>query len=195
MLKPDFRADTGDSGGSGWRKGPARVWCASLRSTCGGGTRRIARTAFFGRFVLLFVLVSFRLAVHNQRPRVGGVVRRLLMMTSLCLVGVFVLAPNALAQGSFCTTTAAASGASVTKCVDAPSPTPSATASPDVTVISGGPLTPSPTATATASGSAAVVAAVGGRLPATGGAGRLALIAAALLLGSGVLSYFILRRA
>jgi LPXTG-motif cell wall-anchored protein len=107
-----------------------------------------------------------------------------------------VLATNAFAQGSFCTTSAAASGVSVTKCVDAPSPTPSATASPEVTVISGGPLTPSPTATATATGATAnpVVAAVGGELPATGGAARLALIAAALLLGSGVLSYFIMRR-
>jgi hypothetical protein len=122
-------------------------------------------------------------------------VRRLLMLTSLCLVGVAVLASGAFAQGSLCTTSAAASGVSVTKCVDAPSPTPTATASPDVTVISGGPLTPSPTATASgvASGSA-VVAAVGGKLPATGGAGRLALMAAALLVGSGVMSYVILRR-
>jgi hypothetical protein len=120
-------------------------------------------------------------------------VRRLLLLTLLCLVGVFALAPNAFAQGSFCTTSVGATGESVTKCVDAPSPTPGATASPDVTVISGGPLTPSPTATGAASGSAAVVAAVGGELPPTGGAGRLALMAAALLVGSGVMSFIILR--
>ena len=117
------------------------------------------------------------------------------MLTSLCLTGALVLAPSAFAQGSFCTTTAAASGASVTKCVDAPSPTPSATASPDVTVIDEGTLTASPTATAAASGSVApVVAAVGGELPATGGATRLALMAAALLAGSGILSYRIVAR-
>jgi hypothetical protein len=126
-------------------------------------------------------------------------VRRLLMLTLLCLVGVFVLAPNAFAQGSFCTTSAGATGERVTKCVDAPSPT--AAASPDVTVIGGGPLTPSPTATsaptaiATASGTAfsSAVKAVGGILPPTGGGG-LALIAAALLLGSGAMSFVILRR-
>jgi len=116
------------------------------------------------------------------------------MLTSLCLTGALVLAPSAFAQGSFCTTTAA-SGASVTKCVDAPSPTPSATASPEVTVIDEGTLTASPTATAAASGSVApVVAAVGGELPDTGGAARLALMAAALLVGSGILSYRIVAR-
>jgi hypothetical protein len=122
-------------------------------------------------------------------------VRRLLVLTSLSLIAVLVLAPNAFAQGSFCTTNALASGASVTKCVDAPSPTPTSTASPDVTVVDGSTQTSSPTATATASGVASnpAVAAVGGRLPPTGG-GELALVATAFLLGSGVMSYCILRR-
>jgi hypothetical protein len=120
-------------------------------------------------------------------------VRRLLMLALSCLVGVFALASNAFAQGSFCTTSVAASGESDATCVDAPSPTASAAATPDVTVISGGPPMPSPIATGAASGSAAVVAAVGGELPPTGGAGRLALMAAALLVGSGVMSFIILR--
>jgi hypothetical protein len=121
-------------------------------------------------------------------------VKRLILLTSLSLFTVLALASNAFAQGSFCTTTAAASGVSVTKCVDAPSPTPAGTASPDVTVIDGGPLTPSPTATATGVASNPVVAAVGGELPATGGAGKLAVMATVLLVGSGAMSYAILRR-
>ena len=118
--------------------------------------------------------------------------KRLILLASLSLITVLVLASSAFAQGSFCTTTATASGVSVTRCVDAPSPT--ATASPEVTVINGGPLTPSPTATATGVASNPVVAAAGGELPATGGAGRLAVIAAVLLVGSGAMSYAILRR-
>jgi hypothetical protein len=121
-------------------------------------------------------------------------VSKLLVLISLSLIAVFVLAPSAFAQGSFCTTGAAASGESVTKCVDAPSSTPSVIASPDVTVISGGPLTPSPSATAAPSGTtlSSVAQAAGGTLPPTGG--ELSLIVAALLLGSGVMSYAILRR-
>jgi hypothetical protein len=121
--------------------------------------------------------------------------RRLSMLASLSLLTVLVVAPSASAQGSFCTTSVAAEDENVTKCVDAPSPTPSATASPDVTVISRGPLTASTTATADAGGTtmSSVAAAVGGELPGTGGEG-LALVAAALLLGSGVLSYAVLRR-
>jgi hypothetical protein len=69
------------------------------------------------------------------------------------------------------------------------SATASATASPDVTVQVGPPLTALPTATA----SGGPTAAAGGQLPSTGGSG-LALIAAAFLLGSGVLSYAVLRR-
>ena len=121
--------------------------------------------------------------------------RKLLVLTLLSLIAVFVLAPSAFAQGSFCTTSATASGESVAKCVEAPSsPTPGVTASPDVTVISGGPLTPSPTATASPSGTtlSSAAQAAGGTLPPTGG--ELSLIAAALLLGSGVMSYAILRR-
>ena len=124
----------------------------------------------------------------------GGFVKRLILLTSLSLIIVLVPASGAFAQGSFCTTTAAASGLSVTKCVNAPSPSPTATASPEVTVVNGGPLTPSPTATATGVASNPVVAAVGGELPATGGAGKLAVIAAVLLVGSGAMSYAILRR-
>jgi hypothetical protein len=122
-------------------------------------------------------------------------VRRLLTLASLSLLAALVVAPSAFAQDSFCTTSVAAGGENVTKCVDAPSPTPSATASPDVTVFSGGPLTASPTATAVAGGTtmSSLAAAVGGELPGTGGEGY-ALIAAALLLGSGVLSYAVLRR-
>jgi hypothetical protein len=121
--------------------------------------------------------------------------RRLSTLASLSLLTVLVVAPSASAQGSFCTTSVAAEDENVTKCVDAPSPTPSATASPDLTVISGGPLTASTTATAVAGGTtmSSVAAAVGGELPGTGGEG-LALVAAALLLGSGVLSYAVLRR-
>jgi hypothetical protein len=122
-------------------------------------------------------------------------VRRLLILTSLFMMAALGFAPSAYAQGSFCTTSVAAGSENVTKCVDAPSPTPSATASPDVTVISGGLLTSSPSATATASGATifSAAAAAGGILPPTGG-GELALIAAALLVGSGVLSYAVLRR-
>jgi len=119
--------------------------------------------------------------------------RRLLTLASVSIVAVLVLAPGAFAQGSFCTTSVAAEGDNVAKCVDAPSPIPSATASPDVTVISGGPLTASPTAIAGGTTMSSLIAAVGGELPGTGGEG-FALVAAALLLGSGVLSYAILRR-
>jgi hypothetical protein len=117
--------------------------------------------------------------------------RRLLTLASLSLLTVLVVAPSAFAQGDLCTTSVAAEGENVTKCVDAPSPTPAA--SPDVTVISGGPLTASPTAVAGGTTMSSVAAAVGGELPGTGGEG-LALVAAALLLGSGVLSYAVLRR-
>jgi hypothetical protein len=122
-------------------------------------------------------------------------VRRLLTLASLFLLADLVVASSAFAQDSFCTTSVAAGDETVTQCVDAPSPTPSATASPDVTVFSGGPLTASPTATAVAGGTtmSSLAAAVGGELPGTGGEGY-ALIGAALLLGSGVLSYAILRR-
>jgi hypothetical protein len=120
-------------------------------------------------------------------------VKRLLTLASLTLLTVLVVAPNAFAQDSLCTTSVAAEGEDVTKCVDAPSPIPSATASPDVTVISGGPLTASPTAIAGGTTMSSLAAAVGGELPGTGGEG-FALVAAALLLGSGVLSYAILRR-
>ena len=115
--------------------------------------------------------------------------RELFILTSLALIAVLILAPGASAQGSFCTTTAAASGQSVTKCVDAPSP--SATASPDVTVQTGPPLSPSPTATASGTVISSAAQAAGGRLPPTGGG--LGLVAAALLLGSGVTSFVMLR--
>jgi hypothetical protein len=124
-------------------------------------------------------------------------VRRLLLLISLCLAGVFALAPYALAQGSFCTISANASGESVAKCVDAPSPTPAATAGPDVTVQGGPPPTPSPTATSAPTATTTILSsaaeAAGGMLPPTGGDG-LALVAAAFLLGSGVMSFAILRR-
>ena len=119
--------------------------------------------------------------------------RKLLLVAFLSVVGALTVAPAALAQDSLCTTSVAAEGENVTECVDAPSPTPSATASPDVTVISGGSLTPSPTAFAGGTTMSSLAAAVGGKLPGTGGEG-FALIAAALLLGSGVLSYAIMRR-
>ena len=120
----------------------------------------------------------------------GALVKRLLMLTSLSLIALLGLASSAFAQASFCTTSVAAEGGyNVDKCVDAPSPIPGA--SPDVTVISGGPLAPS--ATASGKTMSSVAAAVGGILPPTGGEG-FALIAAALLLGSGFLSYAILRR-
>ena len=116
-------------------------------------------------------------------------------MASLSLLATLVVAPGASAQGSFCTTSVGAEAEVVTECVEAPSPIPSATSGPDVTVLSGGPLTASPTATAIAGGTtmSSLAAAVGGELPGTGGEG-FALVAAALLLGSGVLSYAILRR-
>lgn len=122
----------------------------------------------------------------------GHLVRKWLALILSVLISVFVLAPSAFAQGSFCTTSATASGESVTRCVDAPSPSPRATGSPEATVISGGSLTPSPTASASSASLSSVVQAAGGALPPTGG--ELPLIAAALLLGSGVLGYAILRR-
>jgi hypothetical protein len=131
-----------------------------------------------------------RARVWGVRVYEGALVKRLLLLTSLSLIAVLGLASSAFAQASFCTTSVAADGGyNVDKCVDAPSPIPSATASPDVTVISGGPLTP----TAGGTNMSSAAAAVGGILPPTGGEG-FALIAAALLLGSGVLSYAILRR-
>jgi hypothetical protein len=121
-------------------------------------------------------------------------VRKLLGLASLSLASVLVLAPDAFAQGSFCTTTAKASGESVAKCVDAPSLVPSVTASPEVTLGGGGTPGKAPTATSTAGGItvSSAAQAVGGRLPPTGGGP--ALVAAALLLGSGVLSLVVLRR-
>jgi hypothetical protein len=124
----------------------------------------------------------------------GALVKRLLLLTSLSLFAVLGLASSAFAQDSFCTTSVASDGGeNVATCVDAPSPIPSATASPDVTVISGGPLKPSATATAGGKTMSSAAAAVGGILPPTGGEG-FALIAAALLVGSSVLSYAVLRR-
>jgi hypothetical protein len=120
-------------------------------------------------------------------------VGRLLMSTSLSLIAVSMIAPSAFAQGSFCTTSVAAGGENVTKCVDAPSPTPTATTSPEETVQAGPPLSTSPTATASGTITPTLSSAVGGKLPATGGY-SFALIAAALLLGSSVLSYAILHR-
>ena len=95
------------------------------------------------------------------------------MLSAVALVAALVLAPAAVAKQH----------------KDDASATASATASPDVTVQAGPPLTALPTATA----SGGATAAVGGALPSTGGSG-LALVAGALLLGSGVLSYAILRR-
>jgi hypothetical protein len=101
-------------------------------------------------------------------------------LTAVALVAALVLAPAAVAKQH--------------KDDDA-SATASVTASPGVTVQEGPPLTADPTATpsATAMASGSPTAAVGGALPATGGSG-FALLAGALLLGSGVLSYAILRR-
>ena len=95
-------------------------------------------------------------------------------MTAVALVAALVLAPAAVAKQH--------------KDDDA-SATASATASADAMTAS---PTATPSATATASGGA--TAAVGGALPATGGSSGFALLAGALLLGSGVLSYAILRR-
>jgi hypothetical protein len=95
-------------------------------------------------------------------------------LTAVALVAALVLAPAALAKQH----------------KDDASATASATASADD-------MTASPTASGTASptamASGSPTAAVGGALPATGGSG-FALLAGALLLGSGVLSYAILRR-
>lgn len=160
-----------------------------------GLTERELGTRWSG-LVLLLVPSSFRLGAHNWGHRRGGLMKRLIPLTSLSLITALVLASSASAQGSFCTTTANASGAAVAKCVDAPSASPSATTSPEVTVVNGGPQTASPTVTATATGASTnpAVAAVGGELPPTGGTGRLAVLATMLLVGSGAMSYVILRR-
>jgi hypothetical protein len=101
------------------------------------------------------------LAACNWRPfGKGGLLRRLLLLTSLALGAMLALAPAALAQA---TATAAASAQYAQY----------ATA------------TASPTATATA------LAATGGP---TSISGLIALLAAVLLLGGGVLSFTILRR-
>jgi LPXTG-motif cell wall-anchored protein len=96
-------------------------------------------------------------------------VRRMLLLTALSLVGALVLAPAVFAQD------------------ESASPSPS----PDEIIAQEGPPLTALTPTATASGRPA--AAAGGTLPDTGGNG-LALVAGALLLGSGVLSYAVLRR-
>ena len=95
-------------------------------------------------------------------------------MTAVALVAALVLAPAAVAKQHKDDVSATASATASAEDMTA-SPTASGTASP----------------TAMASGSPAP--AVGGALPATGGSG-FALLAGALLLGSGVLSYAILRR-
>jgi hypothetical protein len=94
-------------------------------------------------------------------------------LTAVAVVAALVLAPAAVAKQHK---------------EDDASATASATASADA-------MTASPTATPTAPSmaSGSPVAAVGGALPSTGGSG-FALVAGALLLGSGVLSYAILRR-
>ena len=96
-------------------------------------------------------------------------------MTAVALVAALVLAPAAVAKQHKDDASATASATASADDMTA-SPTASGTASP----------------TAMASGSPA--AAVGGALPSTGGGSGFALLAGALLLGSGVLSYAILRR-
>jgi len=99
-------------------------------------------------------------------------------LTAVAMVAALVLAPAAVAKHHKDDASATAGA------------TADATASVDATATTSPTATPS--ATATASGSPA--AAVGGALPSTGGSSGLALVAGALLLGSGVLSYAILRR-
>jgi hypothetical protein len=91
-------------------------------------------------------------------------------LTAVALVAALVLAPAAVAKQH--------------KDDDA-----TATASATATA-----MTASPTASPTAMASGSPTAAVGGALPATGGSSGFALLAGALLLGSSVLSYAILRR-
>jgi hypothetical protein len=93
-------------------------------------------------------------------------------LAAVAMVAALVLAPAAVAKQH----------------KDDASATASATASADAMTAS-----PTATPTATAMGSGSPVAAVGGALPSTGGS-EFALVAGALLLGSGVLSYAILRR-
>ena len=111
------------------------------------------------------------LSSEGSQPREVPL-RRLLLLSAVALVAALVLAPAAVAKQH----------------KDDASATASATAGSDL-------MTASPTAdsTATATASGGATAAVGGALPSTGGSG-LALIAGTLLLGSGVLSYAILRR-
>jgi hypothetical protein len=115
------------------------------------------------------------LSSEGSQPREVPL-RRLLLLSAVALVAALVLAPAAVAKQHKDDASATAGA------------TASATAGSDL-------MTASPTAdsTATATASGGATAAVGGALPSTGGSG-LALIAGALLLGSGVLSYAILRR-
>ena len=97
-------------------------------------------------------------------------------MTAVAMVAALVLAPAAVAKHHKDSASATAGA------------TASATASVDATASG------SPTASPTATASGGATPAVGGALPSTGGGSGFALLAGALLLGSGVLSYAILRR-
>ncbi len=128
--------------------------------------------------------------------------RRLLMITALVLVAGLMVVPAALAQEGEVTVQ---EGPPLTA-----SPTPSANLQDDVVlntttptstvrVQEGPPLSASPTATVAAKdqydgGKKNVVVGGGGTLPETGGASSIALLAGALLVGGGVLSFALIRR-
>ncbi len=115
--------------------------------------------------------------------------RRALLLVGLSVLGALLFASVALAQDDSSASASASSSATASASVDG------AVGYPPPGV--GTPLAslPPPLGTAVASGSATASAAVGagGALPATGGEG-VAIVAGALLLGAGVLSYAIVRR-
>ncbi len=98
--------------------------------------------------------------------------KRLLLLTSLCLVALLMFAPVALAQSSSAMSSSSASASS------------SATASSSASASA------SATASASASASASVLPTTGG----ISGGAVLSLGAGALLLGSGLVSFGVLRR-
>ncbi len=106
----------------------------------------------------------------------------------LSVLGALLFAPVALAQDNSSASASASSSASASASVGPPvGYPPPGVGTPLASFTASG--------TAVASGSATVSAAVGagGALPATGGEG-VAILAGALLLGAGVLSYAIVRR-
>ena len=119
----------------------------------------------------------------------GGFVRRSLLLTSLSMVLALMLVPMALAQDDDVTVQEGPPLTASPTSTATPTATPTPTASPTPTATPAATVTPTPTATATNGGDGG-----GATLPKTGGASSIALLAGALLVGGGVMSFALFRR-